>query len=244
VATLADLARWTIVQMDSGVLEGRRVFPAAAVALSHQLIAKQTRDAAKRFAFFDREGWGAGWDVGTYEGERMVSRFGGYHTTRSHLSFLPGRRIGVVAMSTGGLGSSLTDVVAAFAYDLEKGRPDARSRAAQRLAELRDRLANARRAAAREDSARAERQKQSLGRPPSDFAGTYREPSYGDLVFMVRDGRLEFRWGALHGLAEVHDAAAHQLRVELAGSGNVATFRFEGSGPAQSVELQGVTFRR
>src|SRR6185436_12488145 len=57
LTTLHDLARWTIVQMDSGVIDGRRVFPAQAVALSHRLIAKQTRDQSKRFAFFDREGW-------------------------------------------------------------------------------------------------------------------------------------------------------------------------------------------
>jgi CubicO group peptidase (beta-lactamase class C family) len=76
LTTLNDLARWTIVQADSGMIDGRRIFPAEAVALSHRLIAKQTRDQAKRFAFFDREGWGAGWDIGTYEGEPMVSRLG------------------------------------------------------------------------------------------------------------------------------------------------------------------------
>ena len=36
----------------------------AAVALGHQLIAPHTRDASRRFAFFDREGWSAGWDIG------------------------------------------------------------------------------------------------------------------------------------------------------------------------------------
>jgi chemotaxis response regulator CheB len=43
----------------------------------------------------------------------MVSRFGSYGNTRSHLSFLPNRRIGAVVMSTGGP-SVLTDVIAAY----------------------------------------------------------------------------------------------------------------------------------
>jgi CubicO group peptidase (beta-lactamase class C family) len=243
LATLHDLARWTVVQMDGGVIDGRRVFPAEAVALAHRLIARQTRDQAKRFAFFDREGWGAGWDVGAYEGEPMVSRFGSYHSTRSHLSFLPRRRIGVVAMSSAGL-SALTDVVAAYAYDLEAGRADAGERAERRLSELRGRLAEARRGAAARDSARAARQRQPLGRPLSDFAGTYAEPSYGAVVFTVRGGRLEYRWGALYGPAEVYDAAKGQLRIETAGSGEVVTFAFAGGGPARSIELQGVTFAR
>ena len=243
LATLGDLARWTIVQMDSGVIDGRRVFPAEAVALSHRLIAKHTRDQSKRFAFFDREGWGAGWDIGTYEGERMVSRFGSYHSTRSHLSFLPARRIGVVSMASAGP-SVVTDIVAAFAYDLEAGRPDAHQRAETRMAELRKRFADSRKNILAQDSTRAARQLKPLGRPLTDFAGTYEEPSFGKITFAVRDGRLEYRWGALFGSAEIYDATKGQFRVEIAGSGNVATFAFANGGPARSVELQGVTFAR
>ena len=243
IATLHDLARWTIVQMDSGVIDGRRVFPAQAIELSHRLIARQTRDQARRFAYFDRDGWGSGWDVGTYQGERMVSRFGGYHTTRSHLSFLPQRRIGVVALSTGGGGSTLTDIVAALAYDLEAGRPDARERADQRVNQVRDQLGSGRQGIAREDSVRASRQRQSLGRPLTDFAGTYSEESYGDVVFTLRDGVLHYRWGALYGPAEIYDAAKAQFRIEIAGSGNVVTFTL-GEKQATAVQIQGVTFSR
>ncbi len=243
LATLSDLARWTIVQMDSGLIDGRRVFPAEAVALSHRLIAKQTREQAKRFAFFDREGWGAGWDVGSYETEPMVSRFGSYHTTRSHLSFLPRRRIGVVVMSSGGL-SALTDIVAAYAYDLEAGRADARERAETRMAELRKRFGDSRRNIATQDSIRAARQLQPLGRPLADFAGSYEEPSFGKITFTMRDGRLEYRWGALYGPVEIYDAAKAQLRIETTGSGNVVTFTFAGDGPARALELEGTTFRR
>ncbi|MGH7693626.1 MAG: serine hydrolase domain-containing protein, partial [Gemmatimonadaceae bacterium] len=244
LATLNDLARWTIVQMDSGRIDGKQVFPTEAVELSHRLIAWQTRDQAKRFAFFDREGWGAGWDIGSYERERMVSRFGGYHTTRSHLSFLPRRRIGVVALSTGGVGGNLVDVIAALAYDLEAGRPNARERAEQRLAELRAQLAQGLRRIAAEDSVRAARQRQPLGRPLADFAGSYAEPSFGTVSFSLKDGRLEYRWGALYGPVEIFDAAKGQLRIEIAGSGNVVTFTFPGSGAAKSIELQGTTFTR
>jgi CubicO group peptidase (beta-lactamase class C family) len=244
IATLGDLARWTIVQMDSGRIDGKQVFPKEAVELSHRLIAPQTRDQAKRFAFFDREGWGAGWDVGTYEGERMVSRFGGYFTTRSHLSFLPQRRIGVVAMSTGGAGSNLVDIIAALAYDLEAGRPNARARAEQRFEQLKSQLAPGLRNIAAQDSVRAARQRQPLGRPLADFAGAYTEPSYGTVTFTVRDSRLEYHWGAVYGPAEIYDAAKSQLRIEIAGSGSVVTFSFPGSGPATSIELQGTTFTR
>ncbi len=138
LATLHDLASWVTVQMEGGMIDGKRVFPADAVALSHRLIARQTREERKRFAFFDREGWASGWDIGSYRGEPMVSRFGSYSSTRSHLSFLPKAHIGVVAQTNGDLGSLATDILAAFAYDLEMGDPNARAVAEKRLQALID----------------------------------------------------------------------------------------------------------
>ena len=243
LATLNDLARWTIVQMDSGMIDGKRVFPAGAVALSHRMIAKQTREASKHFAYFDREGWGAGWDIGAYEGEPMVSRFGSYHSTRSHLSFLPGRRIGVVAMSSGGT-SMVTDIVAALVYDLEAGRPNARTLAEERMTDLRTRMTLARQNVAAQDSIRAARQLVPLGRPLADFAGSYEDPSYGTLTFTLHDGRLVYRWGVLSGPVEIFDATKEELRIEMAGSGTVVAFDFAGPGPAGSLRVQGITLTR
>ena len=243
LASLHDLVRWTIVQMDSGRIDGKQVFPASAVALSHRLIAKQTRDEAKRFAYFDREGWGGGWDIGTYNGERMVSRFGSYGNTRSHLSFLPNRRIGAVVMSTGGP-SVLTDVIAAYAYDLEAGRDYAADSANARLSDLRKRLAGAGPARARQDSIRAARQAQPLRHPIADFAGNYEAPGYGRVVITERAGRLAYRWGALYGPMEIFDAAKDQMRIEIVGSGNVVAFTFPPRGAASSIFLQGVQFAR
>ena len=240
---LHDLARWAIVQMDSGRIDGKRVFPASAVALSHRLIAKQTRDQAKRFAYFDREGWSAGWDIGAYNGEPMVSRFGSYGNTRSHLSFLPNRRIGAVVMSTGGP-SILTDIIAAFAYDLEAGRDYALDSADARLRSLRNALATAGPQRARQDSVRAARQAVPLRHPLSAFAGTYEAPGYGRFVIAERAGKLDYRWGAVDGPVEIFDATKDQMRIELVGSGTVVQFRFADTGPATSIEFQGLTFTR
>ena len=76
------------------------------------------------------------------------------------------------------------------------------------------------------------------------IAGTYEEPSYGRVEFTIDGDRIAFRWGALYGPAEIFDAAQHQLRFEIVGSGNIATVNFAGPGPAQSLEWQGVRFLR
>ena len=156
-----DLARWVIVQMDDGMIDGRRVFPREAVELSHRLIARQTVEGSKRFGPFDREGWAAGWDIGWYQGEPMVSRFGSYGSIRSHLSMLPRRHIGVVAQVNGPGASSATDIVAQLAYDLEAGRTDARASANDRLNTLIARMSALRKQQAESDSTRRARQRTS-----------------------------------------------------------------------------------
>ena len=126
-----------------------------------------------------------------------------------------------------------------------RGRPTAMSTKFDLLArELEQQIPAALQRIAREDSVRAARQRQPLGRSLADFAGTYSEPSYGDVTFTLRDGRLEYRWGAMYGPAEIFDGPRNQLRIEIAGSGNVVSFSFGGAGPAQSIQLQGVTFSR
>lgn len=243
LATLGDLARWITVQMDSGRLDGRQVFPAAAVALGQRQLAPQTRDQAKRFAWFQRDGWSAGWDIGSYEGEPMVSRFGSYHSTRSHISFLPGRRVGVVAMTNGDPGSAATDVVAAFVYDLVAGRAQAHARAEARLDELRERLARGRAQQAAFDSTRASRQR-PLDRPLDRLTGAFTNPYRGTITFAMRDGALTYAWGVLSGPVEVYDAARHQMRIEFAGNGQVVAFGFDPDGQASDVTLAGIRFAR
>ena len=243
VATLHDLARWTIVQMDGGRIDGKQVFPAEAVALSHRLIARHTVEASKRFGPFAREGWAAGWDIGSYEGEPMVSRFGGYSSIRSHLSMLPRRRIGVVAQVNGPGASGTTDILAALVYDLEAGRPNAMATATERLNALVSQLPTVRQRLAASDSVRHSRQR-PLTHALAEFAGAYHNEAFGTVTLTVAGNGLRYRWGVLEGPTEVFDAEKDQLRFEIAGSGQIASFHFDGPGGAKSVDVSGASFRR
>lgn len=235
VATLDDLARWVIVHTDTGVLNGKPVFPASAVRRAQSLIAKHTEKIGRRFGSFDREGWGAGWDIGSYEGTPMVSRFGGYASMRSHLSFLPSRRMGVVAMSNGGLGPSLTDIVATFAYDLDAGRTDATSRAKRRLDSLLASLPDARKAALVSDSTTLAQERALPGVPRAMLAGRYESPDMGTLELAAAptttpgSAAVHYRWGVLRGALRTFDAAAGRYR--LSGGGTDFSVQFEWNGP-------------
>lgn len=93
------------------------------------------------------------------------------------------------------------------------------------------------------DSVRRSRQR-PLGRPLADFAGSYENEALGTIVFSLSKGALRFRWGVLGGPTEVFDATKDPLRIEIAGSGNVVSFRFNGPGAAKSIDVGGGTFVR
>jgi len=246
LSTLGDLARWTIVQMDSGRIDGRQVFPSSAVARSHALLAQHTRPAGRRFAYFDREGWAAGWDIGHYEGERMVSRFGGYHSFRSHLSFLPARRIGVVAVSTGDPGAALTDVLAAYAYDLEAGRVDAERRATARLDSVVARRAQLVQTARAQDSVMHMRRALRLPLPMAAYMGRYASATLGDFE-VAQDPRtqeLQYRWGAVHGTLLPQDTSGVAFRMAFVGDEMGLSFERADDGSVTGLRLNGQRFVR
>jgi len=109
---------------------------------------------------------------------------------------------------------------------------------------LRTRLAAARRNVTATDSVRAARRRQPLGRPLADFVGSYSAPAFGTVEITAAGGGLAYRWGALYGPAEVYDAAKAEWRVELAGSGEVMRFAFDGPGAARALTVEGTTFVR
>jgi hypothetical protein len=173
----------------------------------------------------------------------MVGRFGAYLSTRSHLSFLPRRRIGVVAQTNGGSAGTITDLIAAFAYDLEAAKPRAREVAEERLQAIIVSRTNAMRGIAIADSLRAARQT-PLRRPAADFAGTYFNEKFGALVIEARGERLRFRWGVLDGDVEAFDVARDQFSVPIGGSAQVVSFVFPSTGRATAFQLLRETFNR
>jgi CubicO group peptidase (beta-lactamase class C family) len=90
------------------------------------------------FAAFHRHGWGVGWDLGTYDGDTLVHRFGGFPGFRSHVSFMPDRHVGVIVLTNaGGAGSTLADAVATTIYDILLGKPEIERRLDSIVAETR-----------------------------------------------------------------------------------------------------------
>ncbi|HUP20590.1 MAG TPA: serine hydrolase domain-containing protein [Gemmatimonadota bacterium] len=238
--TAGDLARFVAAHASGGRLEGERAFPAAPIAATHERRVPQARS----FGPYRRVAWGYGWDIAEWEGKTIVQRFGSFAGYRSHMSFEPVSGVGVVVLvNGGGPASPATDLVASYVYDRMLGRADLEAEYARRRAELE--------AEAEADGAElaahlAERRARlaPLPHPLEAYAGDYESPRVGRIEWRVVAGGLEARMGVVQTRAEVFDAAANRLRIEI-GGGVVAEFEFPpGGGPAGAVTMAGERFER
>jgi CubicO group peptidase (beta-lactamase class C family) len=236
VSSARDMTRWLEAHINGGVVDGRRVFSAAAIAETHRPHAT-VRQNVRGLAL---SGYGFGWQIGTLGSDTLLVHGGGFLGFSTTMSFMPQRRIGVVAMTNdNGMGYALAELAARAVYSTLLGggtmSPDSLARIRAEAAGARERVAA--------DRARRASRSQTLPFPLEAYAGTYENELYGRIVFTVVNGKLEARAGAAWSAVEVFDGANNALRVELTGSGTVARFAFDG-GRAVSVEIGGTVFRR
>lgn len=240
-ATARDLALYLAAHVSGGTVEGRRVLPESGVRATQRVHVTQNR----RFGPFHRFGWGYGWDLGTYDGDTIVHRFGSFGGFRSHVSFMPRHGFGVVVLvNGGGPASPAADLLATHIYDVLLAKPGARESFAAGLDSLAVRVVAYRRNLNEQLATRRARLA-PLPQPLEHYAGTYENPLLGRMAWRVVAGGLEVRMGVAGSRAEVFDAAENALRIEVGGSGQVAQFVFpEAGGPATAVRLAGQLFSR
>lgn len=239
MSTAADMALWLEAQINDGVVDGRRVFPAGVIASTHvSLVGQDSRSGP-----YTREGYGLGWQLGRYGDDLLVHHFGGFSGSRAHVSFMPARGLGVVVMVNEDLvAGDLADLLANYVYDWMAGLPDVEAVHAARveaLVETRD-TRRARLASALEERRRRDR---SLSLPDPAYAGDYRSPELGHLMVRAAPEGLAFTLGQLHAVAG-HGAQPETVRVELVPfQGMVAEFEVRDGVPV-AVSLAGARFVR
>lgn len=239
VSTADDMARWLEIQINDGVLDGRRVFPAALVGSTHRPLAANNAS----FGPYVRESYGLGWQIGRFGDDVLIHHFGNFAGSRAHVSFMPKRRLGVAVMiNEDAVAGGLADLVANYVYDWHAGRPDleaAYDAALTGLVADRDR---GQASIARQAAERAMRPSM-LSRPMSAYAGTWVSPTLGTIRVAERDAALVVTAGAMEAVAEPF-TRPESIRVELAPlQGQVIVFAAEGAVPGSLVFL-GETFER
>lgn len=188
--SLNDLSRWLRLNLDDGVIDGRRIVSADSVKAMQQM--QCASEQPPRMPGSTRDGYGFGWFVGTYHGYPMVEHGGGYAGTAASISLMPQQDLGVAVVANGS--SSLVAVVAFEVYGALLGLE--RSNQLDRLeAACKPHFERVR--AWRTNIERHPVDKDALSLPLANYVGTYVNPHWGTMVIGQKDGALTLQFGDL-----------------------------------------------
>lgn len=185
-----DAARWLILQMGSGEIDGTRII---AERLSREMLTPQGRLPETNGSIRRMEGFGLGWQMGTYRGlTPYYTHGGGYAGTGAHLSFMPEKGLGVVVLANSDAGNPLADIISIDIYDRLLGA-QGEDLLPQYIRSLWEREARRAATEAERTPITAAHHAGSL----AGFVGEYEHPHLGTITMWVDSGTLLARAGGL-----------------------------------------------
>lgn len=240
--SISDLGRWLNLNMNGGKLDGKQVVPAGIISKVQTGYTQSTRNEPP----FSGDGeYGLGWQIGKYRNDKVVYHHGGYPGYRSHVSFMPERKIAVgVMVNNDALGGRLADMLAAYAYDWWLQTENLEAGYAKQLQETVTAFEKLRQGIAAEAAERAKREWQ-LTKPFTDYAGKYRNDLLGTIEIVAKEKALAVRLGAMNTVATPF-TEKDTIRVVMlpGGNGEVIGFVKDAEGKFSSLTYGGFTFTK
>src|SRR6185369_1416018 len=232
----------TDLNMNGGKLDGKQVVPAEVIRKVQTGYTKSTRNDPP----FSGDGeYGLGWQIGKYRNDKVVYHHGGYPGYRSHVSFMPEKKIAVgVLVNNDALGGRLSDMLAAYAYDWWLQTENLDADYAKLLQETLTRFEQLRQGIAAEAAARAKREWQ-LTKPFSEYAGKYQNDLLGTIEITAKEKALAVRMGAMNTIATPY-TEKDNIRVVMqpGGNGELIGFAKDAEGKIGSMTYGGFTFTK
>ena len=239
--SISDLGRWLNLNMNGGKLEGKQVIPADLLDLVHTGYTQSTRNEPP----FSGDGeYGLGWQIGKYRDEKVIYHHGGYPGYRTHVSYMPDRRIAVGVLVNNDLaGGRVADMLAAYAYDLWAGTPNLEAESVKQLQDFSDLYARRKQQTMVEAANRAKRTSQ-LTAPLAAYVGKYANDMLGTVEVSVAGSSLAVRMGNMYYVSTPF-TQKDTIRVVMEPGGNGEVIRFDLNGDrAESLNYRGADFKR
>ena len=177
---------------------------------------------------------------------KRSSIIGGYPGYRSHVSFMPDKKVAVgVLVNNDALGGRLADMLAAYAYDWWLRTENFEADYEKQLQETAKRFETITQRIAAEAANRAKREWQ-LTKPFADYAGKYKNDMLGTIEIVAKEKALALRMGKLNTVATPF-TEKDTIRVVVlpGGNGEVVSFAKDAEGKLVSLNYGGgVTFTK
>jgi CubicO group peptidase (beta-lactamase class C family) len=229
-----DWAQWIRLQLDHGMLDGRRIVPAEVIRETRtpQTLVNARPDGDK----LNFSAYGLGWGLREYEGRFLISHSGGLDGMLSLTVLVPEERLGVVVLTNYDeqelYGALPYHVIDAYLNVAHKDREDTLLKA-------------------RKEKDRRLREEEEKGKPrgetrpslePSGYAGVYHHPVMGRATISVKDGKLLIQIERNEGLkGELKHWQFDTFRVEWADPylrSSLIPFRLDERGHADEFRMK------
>jgi CubicO group peptidase (beta-lactamase class C family) len=240
--SITDLGKWLNLNMNGGKFNGKQLLPADLIQTVHTGYTKSTRNEPP----FSGDGeYGLGWQIGKYRNEKVVYHHGGYPGYRSHVSFMPDKKVAVgVLVNNDALGGRLADMLAAYAYDWWMKTENFEADYSKQLQETLKTFESRRQGIAAEAATRAKREWQ-LTQPFTDYAGKYSNDLLGTIEIVAQEKALAVRMGKINTIATPYtDKDTIRVVMLPGGSGEVMGFARDAEGKFGLLKFGGATFTR
>ena len=250
-ANVLDMSRWMRVHLADGVIEGEGDSAKRLVSEERQsaMWSVVTPIPVSKPSVPELEparpnflGYGEGWQLSDYRGEKLVWHTGGWPGMVSRMTLVPAEGLGVIVLTNAELGGAFnavtlrvldayldappTDWTAAYAAALAKSQSDSDDDWARHVA-------------ARDASS-------TPSLPLADYAGRYRDPWYGDVVVAIENGRPRLRFtrtAQLVGTLEhwQHDTFIVRWDQRWLNADAFVNFALDADGDVREVRMEAVS---
>lgn len=242
ITSANDALKWLEVLIEDGQLDGQQLFSPEVVRSTRQCLTEVNAE----YNGFNRDCYGLGWYVGPYRDTSIAlfHHFGGFSGAKAHVSYMPGRRLGVaVFVNDSAVGAKFADAFADYVYSQQLGLDGSQETYSRDIAEIREWTADIRnrlKSLRMEIAARPTR----LRHTTSAYAGVYANQDFGTFEVDMVDDRLRFTNGQLIAIAQ-SGTEPETVRVELVPlEGEKIQFQVSRRGEVRSFEIKGVRYDR
>lgn len=242
MAGAADMAKWMIVQLDSGrVAGGDRLFEPATTTELWRVVTPVPIGPPPEGAAHLRAGmagYALGLHVRDYRGRRLLQHTGGLPGYVSKVAMIPELRLGVAVLTNQEAGAAFESIVYHVLDHYLGVRPPDYPAVYQRYVQQ------------SRDRARAEEQKEAAARdstsgpslPLERYAGTYRDPWYGDVTLALEGSGLVIRFSRTPSLVGdlihwQHDSFLARWRDRELRADAFATFALKHDGTIERLRM-------